>query len=294
VCGDSVLQTTVFQIFGPYPGFAFARLFPLYEVDPVIPLTEINMNWDHTCNVVVLQPKYYMNGTLITTKQVSEYDSQVRPQIDYEFDPTDCENCWKKVPGTSALDYGSWKSIWNPELNCGDSCILYTLEEHLVNGEVTPPRTIIGRSFRTNTLAFNITDSIHVQSLCWSPYQGYNSGKNQFIGIGICCTENWCHPDCVNLDSHLVMFSFMPYQEQNEISILADIGVVIDPDTIRLGVEFSSLNPNSKHQAYVFYQQMVVGYDLVVQDSLIVSVKFAQQSPKLDVEMITWAGGSMF
>jgi len=263
----------------------------MYQVDPEISLLDINMNWDHSCNVVVLQPEYYPNGTVIMTKQVSEYDGQVRPQVNNQFNSATCDDCWKKVPGTSALDFGTWSSIWDPELNCGDSCIQYTLEEHLIQGEVTPPRAIIGRSFRTGALAFNITDSVHIQSLNWSPFLLYYSQKNQFIGIGICCTEKWCNSGCLGLDSHMVLVSFMPYETGMEFTVLADIGDIIDPDTIRLGVEFSGMVQTSlKPQIFVFYQQTVVGYDVIVENHIIVSAMKAQQSPKIDVELVVWAG----
>jgi len=297
VCEDGIIaRTTVFQLWGPYSyctDGAYARAFPLYDLDPTIPLSDINMNWDHTCNLVVLQPQYYSNGTLITTKQVSEYDAQVRPQVDYEFNPKDCDDCWRKVNGFSALDFGSWNSIWSPELNCGVSCILYTSEEHLVKGEVKPPRALIGRSFRTDILAINVTDSVNTQTLSWNPFSVSTTHQNQFLGIGVCCTEKWCHPDCMNLDSHLVLISFLPYNKDQELSILADIGDIIDPDTIRLGVEFyyTYSTDNNNRKAFVFYQQSIIAFDIVLQNGLIVSAKKSSQSPKVDLEIVSWSSG---
>jgi hypothetical protein len=281
----------VFQLFGPYPGSNNARAIPLYDVSTDVPVMEINMNWDHTCNVVVLQPFYYPNGTLITTREVSEYDRQVRPQVNYEFDPKDCDDCWIKVSGTSGLDFGTWNSIWEPELNCGASCLQYTLEDHYIKSTLTPPRRLIGRSFRLGTLGLNITDSVNIQSLNWNPLlERYYAHKNQFIGIGICCTETWCHPDCDGLDSHLVLFSFIPEQTGKEIQILADIGGVVDQDTIRLGVEFASQYMLVNPQVFVVYQQSVVSFDVVVEDNIVVSAKRASQTPKIEKEMAFWAG----
>jgi len=268
-------------------------LYPLYTLDPTIPLTDLNINWDHTCNVVVLQPQYYLNGTLITTKQVSEYDSAVRPQIDFNFDPKECNNCWKKVNGGSALDSGNGQSAWNPELNCGDSCLVYTLEEHYVMGEITPPRALVGRSFRTSQVSINITDSIQVQTLSWSPMQEWVSKFNQFIGIGICCTDKWCHPDCIALGSNdLVLFSLLPYNKGEEISILEVIGEFIDQDTIRLGVEFTPIfTPASDLHVFIYYQQSIITYDPVVVNGVITVVKESQRSPRRDRDIVQWASG---
>jgi len=297
VCGDSIESTVVFQLWGPYcsPNFApWIRMYPLYSIDPAIPLEAINVLWDHTCNVVVLQPQYFANGTLIMTKQVSEYDAQVRPQVDFEFDIKECDDCWRKVNGLGALDYGTHNSIWSPELNCGVSCLLYTLEEHLVKGVVKAPRAIIGRSFRTDILGFNITDSVQAQTLSWSPYKDLTANqKNQFLGIGICCTtEQWCHPGCKGLDSHMVLISFLPNQKDNELSILADIGDMVDMSTIRLGVEFSPQFTENM-QAFVYYQDMIIIFDLVEQNGVIISATRLSQSPKINpnVELVAWAPG---
>jgi len=294
ICPEGVQKTTIFQIYGPYSPSQGARVYTLYQIDPAIPLIDINMNWDHTCNVVVLQPESYPNGTLITTKQVSEYDTAVRPQANFEFDGKDCVDCWRKIPGLSALDFGSFGGISNPELNCGDSCIFYVLEEHLVNGEVIPPRSIIGRSFRTGGFAFNITDSVQAQTLSWSPLFLLPTRVNQFLGIGICCVDKWCHPDCQNLDSHMVLFSFLPYNTGQEISILADIGDVIDPDTVRIGVEYTPIFTSTNQQAYVYYQQTVISFDLVVENYSIVGAKKSHQSPKVDGELVVWSSGYGF
>jgi len=296
VCPEGIQKSNVLQVLGPFPSCSGpdVNIRPLYTIDGDIPITGMNLYWDHTCNVDILQPEDYPNGTLITTKQVSAYDSKIRPQANYEFIPKKCEDCWRKVNGLGALDFGIFSSAWTPEYNCGDSCIFYTLEEHLVAGEVKPPRALVGRSFRTDLLSFNITDSIQAQTFSFNPYVYYNAQQNQFLGIGICCTDQpWCHPDCanLNLNSHLVLISFMPNKKDQEFTILADIGDVFDPETVRIGVEYTPMFTASKQQAYVFYQESVISFDLVVNNGLIVSAKRSHQSPKINVEIVVWSTG---
>jgi len=270
-------------------------LFPLYKIDPTIPIEQLNVAWDHACNVVVLQPLVLDNGTVITTKQVSEYDAQVRPQRDYVFDPNPCQNCWKKAAGLGGLDFGTFASIWNPELNCGDSCTFYTVEEHYVDGTLVLPRAIIGRSYRTGQLINNITDSIQAATISWNPFVIFTStgdaSINQFLGIGICCTEKWCHPSCASLDNHMVLFSYNPYSTSSEkIIILSDIGNIIDPETIRLGVEYSPPFTTQYRHAYVFYGGKIVTFDLVLDANLLVlSAKKSGESPAIDVDLYVWA-----
>jgi len=71
---------------------------------------------------------------------------------------------------------------------------------------------------------------------------------------------------------------------------LADIGGVVDQDTIRLGVEFASQYMLVNPQVFVVYQQSVVSFDVVVEDNIVVSAKRASQTPKIEKEMAFWAG----
>jgi len=295
VCSDGIRQTVVFSLIGPFcSDLEGVGIYPLYKIDPTIPLTDLNIAWDHACNLVVLQPEYLTNGTIIATKQVSEYDGQVRPQVNYGFEPINCENCWKKVHGFGGLDFGNWSPLWKSELYCGDNCAFYTIEEQLVGGEPVSPRAIIGRSYRTDQLKINITDSIQAQTISWNPFVKYMSSSwtNQFVGVGICCTKSWCHADCKDLDSHMVLFSFTPYSNP-QITILADIGNEFDEDTGRLGVEYSPIYANVPRQAYVWYQKTVITFDIVVDDNtgLVLSAKPYGQSPKIDADVVVWSPG---
>jgi len=199
------------------------------------PINALNMAWDHTCNVVVLAPSQSNNATVIETRQCSEFDGQVRRRPPYAILPgTICQNCWRKVPGAAALDFGLGQSIWDPELNCGDSCTMYTIEERLYGGQPQKPRAIIGRTFRRGELVSNFTDSLQVQTLAFNPW-AYK--LNQFIGVGICCTDSWCHKACQGLDQHMVLFSMT---SGGNFQIIGDIGTNLDQVTVKLGVEFSS------------------------------------------------------
>jgi len=290
VCASGIKKSVIFGMMGPmcFNGTGHVSIYTLYHIDPTIALIDINMGWDHACNVVVLQPVYLANGTLITTKQVSEYDNQIRPQADYEWSPLPCDTfCWQKVSGLSGLDFGSWNTIWDPELNCGDTCIFYTLEEKVINSKPVLPRRFIGRSFRTHALSLNITDSVQALTLSWNPF--LMRGYNQFLGIGICCTHDWCHPDCKQLDSHMVMFSFEPYAG-NQFRILADIGDAFDPDTARIGIAFNPEHAfEAPKQVFVMYQQNVITFDYQLDNNGMVSmVKKVAQSSKVMTEVVAW------
>jgi len=286
--GD-ILQTILFQFYGPFCSKAdVVPMRSLYSIDPAIKIDDINVCWDHACNVVVLQADYDTNSITFQTKQVSEYDAQVRPQPNYLVEPTgDCADCWRKVSGFGALDAGIWTSSGTAEWNCGDTCVFYTLEEHLKHGQVIAPRALVGRHYRTGTLSMNLTDSINVQTFSWNPYNVYL--QNQFLGIGICCNEPWCHPDCKNLNSHLVLISFDP--KNGQFSILSDIADTIDPDTIQMGVEFSTVSGNQK-QAYVYYQHTVITFDLTDTNGYITAATKSYQSPKVDTPLVMWVPGT--
>jgi hypothetical protein len=296
ICPTGVTQTTVFQLSGPYyctnpSGMGTVNLHTLYRVDPTVPVMELNMAWDHTCNVVVIQPKTTDTEIAFTTKQVSEYDTEVRPQVDYTDESIGCDTCWKKVNGLGEVDFGNWEASWplGAELNCGEYCAFYSLEEQYVNGQVVPPRAIIGRSFRTGKLLADITDSMQAQTLSWNPLP---RSQNQFLGIGICCEESWCHSYCHGIDQHMVIFSLTTtFGQTPTITLLADIGSVIDPDTSRIGIEYSSgyFYGTNPMYIYIWYQGSVITYQIIHSNGYIVSLAKIGQSPKITSTIITWA-----
>jgi len=151
------------------------------------------------------------------------------------------------------------------------------------------PRAIVGRSYRTGEVHSNITDSLQVQSLTWNIF-AQEAQKSQFIGIGQCCTQEWCHEDCKNIDDgNLVLISFVP---PSSFSVLADIGN-FDPDTVRLGAEFSS--PRSKPaKVYVYYQDTVISYDVVITNGVIVQTKQSNQTPTISTKIRMWFNPGMF
>jgi len=293
ICSSQVLQSMVFQIFGPYcsdQDNSAINVRPLYKIDPSVKLEDLNICWDHTCNVVVLQPQYEPTSITVHTLQVSEYDAQVRPRPDYLVESTgDCEDCWRKVPGLGALDSGLWASSGTAEWNCGDSCVFYTLEEHLQNGQAVAPRALIGRYYRTGILAVNLTDSLQAQTLSWQPWN--QRLQNQFLGIGICCIQAWCHPDCQPLNGHMVLFSYDSNQRQ--FSVLSDISYIVDQDTVRMGVEFSTVY-SSNPQAYVYHQHTIYSFNLTVTGGVITGAKLVNQSPPSDQPLSSWGTGLSF
>jgi len=120
----------------------------------------------------------------------------------------------------------------------------------------------------------NITDSVRVQSLSWNPFRNNNFPVNQFIGIGQCCTQVWCHSDCSNYGENLVLISYVRNQG---FSILADIGEM-DTKTIELGVEFSPAPFGRIDTAYVFQRNTVISYNLIADNGVIVKATRSAQS----------------
>ncbi len=66
------------------------------------------------------------------------------------------------------------------------------------------PRSLWGRSFRTGTLATQVADSVQALTLEYVEYW------NLFLGIGVCCSDSWCHPKCAGLEGQFVIFTFTP------------------------------------------------------------------------------------
>jgi len=286
-------RTVLMQAYGPYgqPGqCSTGNSFVRAPLPTQRPLATLNTAWDHTCNIVVLIPAILgSNSHSIITKQVSEYDGQVRPQVDYL--PPTSGAFWTKVDGLGALDFGDYHSSWpaGAELNCGDSCIFYTLEQSPVDGA---PRALIGKSFRTGRLAANLTDSLQLQTLSWSPFGRWNSKTSQFLGIGVCCSASWCHPDCQGLAGHSVLVLFDSVAKK--FSVLADIGDGADPDTFRLGVEFSGMFMKDK-QAFIYNQGTIITYALTVDETTgaIQSATKSNTSPPVQ-QLHSWFAGRAF
>lgn len=110
-----------------------------------------NIAWDWTCNILVICPQNVKGKTTFHTLQVSEYDSQVRPQPALLSYTTGCTDCWVKVAGSSALQQQPQTTpSRTAEENCGDQCVLYVTEEYRDSDGVLGalPQRLIGRTFR--------------------------------------------------------------------------------------------------------------------------------------------------
>jgi len=285
-------RTLLLDVMGPFESANGCAVScrPLQQINTTAYIDTMNIDWDHTCNVVALNPEQHNDSVIYRVLQISEYDGQVRPQVVYKQEEKDCKDCWRKVQGVGALDQGNFTSVWNPELNCGDSCVFYSLEQQYQAGAPVLPRAFVGRSFRTGLLMANVSDPFNLLTLTWVSWlQDYNT-FNQFIGIGVCCSESYCHADCAGLDGHMVLVSYEPTKQK--FRVLSDISKKQDQDTARLGVELSPFfteNGTTK-QAYVFHSNTVITFDLVVEDKAIVGAKMVHQSPPIgfgDLQM--WA-----
>jgi len=204
---------------------------------------------------------------------------------------------WKKVRGPGGLDFGSFQPNWRigKELYCGDDCLFYSVEEQIESSDILP-RYFIGRTFREGIVHLNITDSVQVQSLSFNPFSTsylFQPLVNQFIGIGQCCAEKWCHQDCENLGQNLVLFSFLP--SSREFTILAEIGEM-DPATIRLGVEFSPAprGSNNNFSAYVFHKSTVITFDLTLDKGVVLKALRSNQSPVIGFNLAMWANAGYY
>jgi len=287
-CTSGNGRTVLLSTMGPFCSSRSGNSAPIipYKVawlDIKSHIMDVGMAWDHTCNVVVIYPEQsYL------TDQVSAYDGAQRYQASYSIDPD-----WRKVPGPGGLDAGRFEYPWAEygEWNCGDACNFYTVEEMMVDDKPTLPRAFVGRSYRTGAVHVNITDSLQTRALSWNPFVAYTNA-NQFIGLGQCCSEAWCHPDCKGIkDENMVLFSYVP---ATGFSVLVDIGE-FDAEAVHLGVEFSSAPAyNKPHQIYVFYQNTVITYDTVEHGSIIVQAKQSSQSPPLSLVLTMWANPGFF
>jgi len=270
--GCSSPPISLIDMTGPYPPDRelTARL-RASAIPTTSALTDLSASWDFTCNIVVLTRELGTKQVKFRTDQVSFYDGQQRMQPDFPPEPVKCNDCWKKVAGAGGIDPGPFPKRWgrgDMEVNCGDSCVFYTLEEHVVRGKVILPRMLVGRSFRTAALMVNMTDSLQIQTMTYIP------SMLMFVGVGRCCQESWCDSSCKGIpDQDLVIFQYVP--KTQSLSFKAHLGPEIgdDPEsTIRLGVETTG----RATRIVVMYDGKIVSYDLKSFARLDVRVK----SPK--------------
>lgn len=256
--------TTLFAITGPYSTGKAPLISTLANLSTTSTLANMSIAWDYTCNVVVLSREQTDSQVTYKTNQVSYYDGQQRMQADYTTEPVKCaDSCWRKVAGVGGIDPGTSAGsalqshrAGDKELNCGDACAFYSIEEQLVDEKVVLPRRLIGRSFRTGKLLVNVTDTLQVQTLT------YSSPLKVFLGVGRCCKESWCDEACKDIpDQDLVLLQYVP--QKQAFVFKAHIGPEIGEDptsAIRLGVES---NGNFRQtQAFIVYNNHVVTYDL--------------------------------
>jgi len=281
-------RTYVMSSMGPFcaNNVQDVRVWPFALIDLDFDLEDLNMAWDHTCNTVVVTPNHVNDTLLFEVNQISEYDGAQRFQPSY-----DGVSGWKKVPGLGALDYGDRRPSWpqGEELNCGQKCVFYTIEEQIIDGVAVLPRAFIGRKYRTAELAINVTDALQVKTLSWNLFNNYYQNPyNQFLGIGVCCSESWCHPECKSMnikDGNTVLLSYSP-PPGDGFQILAEIGA-FDADTVRLSVEYSG-QFNKDHHLYVFHENTILTYDVVDTNGYINSVKLSSQSPSVSTGSLSY------
>jgi hypothetical protein len=210
---------------------------------------EVNIDWDHTANVLVVAPVVLdpeapqpdppqppAAGRQVI--EVSEYDGEKRPKAVFDTPPA-CRyplphgGCWRRVEGMSAVDarplprlaenasptrsnYSAAVPVRSQEENCGN-CSYYSLEERVTaGGEPVPgaPRQLLGRRVQTGDVSLNITDSTQLLSLAFfAPEFGPNLGmpeKGAFLGVGVCCELAWCPPECEGHGGDVTLVGWVP------------------------------------------------------------------------------------
>eukprot|EP00041_Stephanoeca_diplocostata_P036426 m.1331337 g.1331337 ORF g.1331337 m.1331337 type:complete len:461 (-) comp24863_c1_seq1:3265-4647(-) len=225
MCGEVVEHTSLFSVIGPFPdangavaplevtGAYPARVVKIDDLETYgnTPIDTWNLAWDWTCNIVVIAPHRSKavqdagevsaeSSIVFKTLQISYYDSAIRPQADLTEELEDCKNCWRKVSGTAGLDARGMQEqdLHTRELNCGDECTLYVVEQFFnADGKPHFPRRIIGRSFRTGKVLSNVTDIVNTVSLTYADiYTYYNAKQHDFIGLGMCSDASWEDKKC--------------------------------------------------------------------------------------------------
>eukprot|EP00035_Acanthoeca_spectabilis_P003750 m.95127 g.95127 ORF g.95127 m.95127 type:complete len:445 (-) comp12319_c0_seq1:185-1519(-) len=339
MCGERINQTALFGMMSFYPlgenDFAALRekesvmrwtggkLLPETRHEPTSvysygdftkyssnTLLDWNIAWDWSCNIVVVGPSKEGPNFVL---QVSEYDAEVRPQpslLDGKVG-SDCANCWRKVPGFSALQprpappgpsrTGEW--------SCGDTCVLHTLVEYVDESKTPVPglRRLIGTTYRTGKLSSNISDSVNLQTLTYSsPYIDYMrlqklgsvepSLSSFFLGLGLCCTAPHCAPECAGHDGALVLVSYAgldsPIQvlavlpahagETDVVNAAVSLGVVADP-----GVPWGPTN--LPVAARVFVNKKILTYEITEHHEGKLAARLNSTSPEIAATPVAWS-----
>jgi len=260
----------------------FMRISPIAWLNLTYDIEESNMAWDHTCNVVVISPDAETTTAVqFSTNQVSEYDGAQRFQTPTSEGGKDCADCWRKVHGLGALDFGDFRPSWptGQEWFCGEKCLFYSIQELVVQGQPTKQRKLVGTAYRTGETLLDVPDAVQAQTLSWNPYPQWHYIA-QFLGVGICCDDAWCLPECKDYVGNLVLFAFDP--KTQKFTLFAEIGPM-DAQTIQLGVEFSPA-PFTKppYFAYVINQGSVITFALKTDSyGYAFSASKSSQSPKV-------------
>ena len=153
----------------------FGKVFPGGAYNA--PLKNWNVIWDHVCNVIVVAPRTQGENIVdYETWMISEYDWEARKQHSLQ-PPTS----WTKSIGFGALDDFGVSTGGPYQLNCGDNCSLYTLQDKAG----ADPR-IVGRNFHTGEETSSIANSLSVKTLTGpSGYPiGWSSRDYLMIGLG--------------------------------------------------------------------------------------------------------------
>jgi len=258
-CSSAVPPTTLFDMIGPYSDGGRMSSHAVATLTTTSALADMSVSWDYTCNVVVLTRERGSTEVRFKTNQVSDYDGQQRMQPDYTTEPLECTDCWRKVGGVGGIDPGFTEKVFQKgdmEINCGDECVFYSIEEHIVDGKAVLPRALIGRSFRTGKLMVNMTDSLQIQTITMVQM------SQQFLGLGRCCQESWCHSSCQGIpDQDLVLFQYVP--QNRSLVLKAHLGPETGEDpssAVRVGIEVDGFFRVT--QAFVLYDGKIVSYDL--------------------------------
>eukprot|EP01006_Ploeotia_vitrea_P028969 TRINITY_DN61594_c0_g1_i1.p1 TRINITY_DN61594_c0_g1~~TRINITY_DN61594_c0_g1_i1.p1 ORF type:complete len:403 (-),score=36.97 TRINITY_DN61594_c0_g1_i1:163-1371(-) len=268
---------TNITLFSQYGSNGFLSGSDVGSIFPGDSLDSFNTNWDWTCNYIVQAPVMQKKDKVYHTLEISEYDGQVRPQAKETVSlcSENDDNCFKKVNGWSVLlpgmrtsydggfgetGRGQWKKY--EEWNCGDYCAVVTPEQKMVKGKPQFPRYLVGRSFRTAKVLFNISEPVVFSSMV------YNTRvPSVSLGLAMCCTEKWCLPECrTNGEMVLVAWEHNDNTQKDTFTILHTLGKAkkAQETAARLGVEFIATDWQAKHPQFVVYWQgEVVTFELV-------------------------------
>merc|ERR1712232_839953 len=153
--------------------------------------------WSGGCDIVCVVPEVAYDYDLRCTtsrfraKRVSYYDRQVRTQAEL-FETLDGYS-----PSEAPCDSGStgWVKVNGPagfaaEEGQESEGMLFFVEAFMQEGIEQRPRRIVGRSFGAGPKDISVADdTVQVQTM--TGQSGYGGIKG-FVGIGVCCAEQWC------------------------------------------------------------------------------------------------------